>query len=234
MAAINGGGARAYNSGDVKGCVRVYADCIQASLATSLPEGARLILVRGRAAAGAAADWDGRAWALRDALDSLLAFGSGGPQAGARLSFAGTRCRFLCVNDTVMGGRSSSTFSQSPTHASFEGVLSKGGGGGFASCRTAVEWDISSFANMRICVRAKTGPVLYKLVLYDDSDVTWQHDFVVEASSESWRVHDLPLSEFVPSWRGQVQTGKRLDRSAVRGVGLMVSFLTDKVEARGL
>ena len=146
-------GVPMWNSGDYAGCAEVYRQVALAypsepSLAAALERGRRAPLDSSR---------DSLGWILRRAFDEILASGvaegrpvrftpSGTTTPSLALT-AGARSRPLawyCVNDTVMGGRSSSTIERAEDGGlMFSGVINLNGGG-FASCRTAVDADVGT------------------------------------------------------------------------------------------
>ena len=95
--AINERGVALYNSGDVAGCARVYANTIADILGGNGGGGsvrggeevvsaeARAGLCRGLEEAGRAVDPDAQAWVLRGALDRFVAYRerAGGAAEGA-------------------------------------------------------------------------------------------------------------------------------------------------------
>ena len=143
--------------------------------------------------------------------------------AGA-LDAADQRFAWMLVNDTVMGGRSSSRFRTDKGQLTFEGLLNTNGGG-FASIRSGRQsWDLSGKSAIRLKVRGDGRPYRVRL-LVDNDRVSYQHEFATVAGQ--WRVIELSIDAFYASLRG-----RRLDRPPLRadevtGVGFILADRTD-------
>jgi hypothetical protein len=129
------------------------------------------------------------------------------------------------VDDRVMGGVSSSRMRFDPAgHAVFEGSVSLAQGGGFASVRTlssALQASgIQGYA-LDLCGDGRH----YKLSLRTDTrfdGITYQAEFGTAVGQ--WQTIDLPVSAFVPRFRGRaVPDAPAFASDAVCQVGLMVA-----------
>ncbi len=135
------------------------------------------------------------------------------------------------VNDTVMGGRSSSQWSDTgDSPAVFDGYLSLENNGGFTSVRSSQVVGLSP-EHTTIRVRVRGDGRSYKFALRTSRigrGVSYQYEFSTQ--SGEWIEADLPLSEFVPRWRGRRVSGApALRPQDVLSVGFL---LADKSEGR--
>lgn len=124
------------------------------------------------------------------------------------------------VNDTVMGGRSSSEFRVENQQLTFSGTLNTNGGG-FASLRSARQaWDLSAYRLFRL--RVKGDGRSYRLRLFTDNDrASYQQTFTTRA--DEWVVVDLPVSEFYASWRGRRLRRPPLNARDIAGIGFILA-----------
>jgi hypothetical protein len=132
------------------------------------------------------------------------------------------------VNDGVMGGVSSSTFTWKDGVAVFAGDLSLENNGGFASVRIAVPPGAMAGAE-RLSVRVRGDGKRYQLRLRPGrrfDGVAFAADFDTRAGE--WITVSLALDAFEPTFRGYRPRGVGpLDPAGVGQVGFM---LTDKQE----
>lgn len=130
------------------------------------------------------------------------------------------------VNDTVMGGRSESSFASENGQLQFSGRLNTNGGG-FASLRSnRQEWDLSGFSVVRLKVRGDGRT--YRFRLYRDDDrASYQNDFTTVAGE--WQIVELPIDEFYASWRGRRLERPVLAAADIAGMGLI---LADGIDGR--
>ena len=128
------------------------------------------------------------------------------------------------VNDTVMGGVSSSRFEVKENVGVFSGSLSLENNGGFASMRTVPQDLNLSDQVKKFIVRVKGDGRTYKLTVrrhgsYDG--VNYQLKFGTVAGE--WVEVDLPLAKFKPSWRGRPVNDPELVAPDVRSIGVMLA-----------
>jgi len=128
------------------------------------------------------------------------------------------------VDDVVMGGVSRSRLEPCPGGAAFTGIVSLDRGGGFASARTRP--DSWSTAGARAFVlRARGDGKRYKLTVRTDDGfdgVQYQAGFTTHR--DEWQDVQLPLSAFVPTFRGrEVPGAPPLDPARIRAFGLLIS-----------
>jgi monofunctional biosynthetic peptidoglycan transglycosylase len=138
---------------------------------------------------------------------------------------------WFVVNDGVMGGLSSSDFSDSGQgHAVFSGTVSLENNGGFASVRGLVPAGAMS-GYRGVAMRVRGDGRTYQLRFRTDrrfDGVAYKAEF--ETRAGVWQTILLPFSEFEPTFRGRRPRGAApLDPSAITQIGLLIA---DKVEGR--
>ncbi|MEM7217286.1 MAG: CIA30 family protein [Pseudomonadota bacterium] len=140
------------------------------------------------------------------------------------------------VNDTVMGGRSSSTFDHTDEGFVFSGLLNNNGGG-FASVRArAPSGGITGSDAIRLTVLGDGRT--YQLRLNSRRHrYNYQHKFATRAGE--WQTHTLPLDDFRASWRGRKLDRPAPDPTDVMGFGILLAdgrdgpfrIAVDRIEA---
>jgi hypothetical protein len=144
------------------------------------------------------------------------------------------------VNDSVMGGVSSSQWSMTPQYTGqFRGTVSLENYGGFASVRGQVPSGHFKDAST-IRVRLKGDGKVYKFCIRTQqtgSSISYQHS--VQTSGE-WQTVELDLKAFVARWRGRrVDDAPTLNGANINGVGFLIadkqagsfSLLVSQIEA---
>jgi NADH dehydrogenase [ubiquinone] 1 alpha subcomplex assembly factor 1 len=141
---------------------------------------------------------------------------------------AGSGLNWQTVNDTVMGGISTSRIEMTGRGvARFSGTLSLENNGGFASMRSSGNIpDLSG--HDALVVRVKGDGRTYQLRVRMGRG--WRvPDYSAQISTIKgvWQEHRLPLSEFVPGWRGRKLRGiPPIDPAKVQSIGIL---LGDKI-----
>jgi NADH dehydrogenase [ubiquinone] 1 alpha subcomplex assembly factor 1 len=245
-------GVPLWNAGDHAGCARAYARTARAHAAAE-----PLLAEALRACRGAPVDASrgSQGWILRRAFDAVLERGRRGRAYGGagsgraymerakatragypalRLNRASKRpLEWYTLNDTVMGGQSSSSL-----RAGADGGMCFGGnisldGGGFASARTLIDSSEGlGLGGARAVRLAVTGDgQAYKVGLRASDgfrEPTWQAELRTVAGVVR-TVVTLPLDEH--TWHGAVMgrrvslpQGRKVDFGAMRGVGLALSL----------
>jgi NADH dehydrogenase [ubiquinone] 1 alpha subcomplex assembly factor 1 len=134
----------------------------------------------------------------------------------------GEAARWTATDDVVMGGQSSSALLAGDGVGVFAGEVSLERGGGFASVRRAEEAvDLSACdaIELRVCGDGRR----YKLNLRtsDAFDaVVYQSAF--DTRPGTWLTARLPLTDFVPRFRGRPAEGA-LDLARVSSLGMLIS-----------
>lgn len=147
------------------------------------------------------------------------------PRQLFRFESADSVADWSAVDDTVMGGVSSSRLRHDPAgHAVFEGVVSLERNGGFASIRSR-PLDLAAPGTVSYVLEVRGDGKRYKLNLRTDDafdGVSYQAAF--EAPPDTWTVLRLPVAKFRPTFRGQPVPGALpLDPGRVRQVGLVIA-----------
>jgi NADH dehydrogenase [ubiquinone] 1 alpha subcomplex assembly factor 1 len=127
------------------------------------------------------------------------------------------------VNDGVMGGRSDGRFKiNDDRNMEFFGTLSLENNGGFASVR-ARGGNIALHKDDVIVVRVKGDGREYKFNVYDQPNLngfSYQQSF--ETKKNKWIEVELPVRNFVATWRGRVFPNQKLDPGDVAGLGFLL------------
>ena len=128
------------------------------------------------------------------------------------------------INDTVMGGRSSSRmdFTDRGT-ALFRGTVSLENNGGFAHTRSmAAPYDLSAYEG--IVVRLRGDGKTYKLTLKLDrafDGIMYEAGFPTRAGE--WAEVRLPFADFVPTYHGNTLANRPPpDRSKIATIGFII------------
>lgn len=129
------------------------------------------------------------------------------------------------VNDGVMGGVSSSTFSLTEHGtAVFRGIVSLENNGGFASARSRPQsFNLRGYRGVRLQVRGDGKT--YRLRLrtnYGFDGMAYQANF--ETVENTWTTIDLSFKKFTASFRGRKPANAPpFDPSAVRQIGFLIA-----------
>ena len=134
------------------------------------------------------------------------------------------------VNDTVMGGRSSSRWiSKSSSPCSFEGYLSLENNGGFASVRCDLNNE-NLTKTEGIFLRVKGDGRKYQFRIRSQASrwANYSHEF--KTVRNKIKTFYLPFKDFEPSWRGRsLNNLPVLKGKDVRGIGFL---LGDKIQGK--
>lgn len=139
-----------------------------------------------------------------------------------------TAGRWQRLNDTVMGGVSSSDMGLTGEHAVFAGELSLENNGGFASVRSRPEkMDLSEFDAIALRVRGDGKRYALRLRTDDGWDGIAYHA-AFDTDAGEWIDVVIPFDDFQPQFRGRrVPQAGPLDPAAIHTVGIMI---TDRQE----
>lgn len=128
------------------------------------------------------------------------------------------------VNDDVMGGVSTSSFTVTNGLAMFRGEISLENNGGFASVRSLpARHDLASCEAFVIRVRGDGHR--YKFTARTDRSFDSAiYQIVFSTKKGEWEEHRLPIRDFAPTFRGRVLSGEPpLDPTKVTSVGFLIS-----------
>lgn len=129
------------------------------------------------------------------------------------------------INDTVMGGVSSSRMVQSDEgKVAFTGNVSLENNGGFASVRgPQIEQPFGEFEG--IAFRVKGDGKRYKCGLRTDNlfdGIIHQASF--DTKMGEWQLHKIKFMEFVPTYHGRrLSEDKRMKREDIKSVSFQIS-----------
>ena len=129
------------------------------------------------------------------------------------------------IDDAVMGGVSASRLRHDPAgHAVFEGLVSLGNNGGFASVRSR-PGELGAPGAVSYVLEVRGDGKRYKLNLRtDDAFDGANYQAAFETPRDQWTTVRLPISGFRATFRGRVvATAPPLDPARVRQVGLMIA-----------
>jgi NADH dehydrogenase [ubiquinone] 1 alpha subcomplex assembly factor 1 len=124
------------------------------------------------------------------------------------------------INDTVMGGKSSSTFTVDGGQLVFSGYLNTNGGG-FASLRSAPKvWDLSQQHRVRLRIRGDGRT--YQVRLHPSgSRIAYKTTFPTTA--EEWQTVEFALEDFRATWRGRELNEPPPEAAALNSIGLLLA-----------
>lgn len=133
--------------------------------------------------------------------------------------------RWITVNDSVMGGRSTGGPAFADGLLTFSGTTNTDGGG-FASIRTREQqWDIADADGLLIRVRGDGRT--YIAAMTTDQRVTWgavNYWQEFDTTDGQWTTLRLPFAEFTPNTRGVDLTGRvaPLDPAKAATIGFYI------------
>ena len=137
--------------------------------------------------------------------------------------------RWARVNDSVMGGISTSTIYLEDGYGVFTGNLSLENNGGFASVRRLWSPNVPQYSKaappptikLRVVGDGQYYQLRFRTSRYMDG-VSYASGFQTEMGKET--VHEFSASDFTPVWRGrQVKDAKDLAWDDVVQVGIMIT-----------
>ena len=140
-----------------------------------------------------------------------------------------SKIKWNIVNDTVMGGRSSSRWSKNSSALSFEGFLSLENNGGFASVRHDLK-NINLSSTEGIFIKVKGDGRKYQFRIRSQASRWANYSQEFKTKKDTVQSFFLPYKDFKPSWRGRsVRNVPTLTGKDVRGIGFL---LGDKVQGK--
>ena len=140
-----------------------------------------------------------------------------------------SKIKWNIVNDTVMGGRSSSRWSDKSSTLSFEGFLSLENNGGFASIRHDLN-NINLSGTEGIFIKVKGDGRKYQFRIRSQASRWANYSQEFKTKKDTVQNFYLPYKYFKPSWRGRsVRNVPTLTGKDVRGIGFL---LGDKIQGK--
>ncbi len=130
----------------------------------------------------------------------------------------------MIVNDSVMGGLSSSQFNHHNESLGFEGTVSLDNNGGFASLRML--WPFESDVTYdKIKLKIKGDGKIYQFRLrtnlgYDGAAYVYEF----KTTKDKWQIIEMELKEFIPSFRGRKLINMpKLTLKDVKQMGVLIA-----------
>lgn len=131
------------------------------------------------------------------------------------------------INDTVMGGESSSELVATKEGLLFHGQLSLQNNGGFASVRALVTEDLANSTGIRLTVKGDGRD--YQVRLRQDRNfdgASWAYSFSTDGSIQ---VIEALYPDFEPVFRGRkLQDAGALEAAMIAQIGFLIA---DRIEA---
>ena len=140
-----------------------------------------------------------------------------------------SKLNWKVVNDTVMGGRSSSRWTSSSSAFIFEGTLSLENNGGFASIRCELKNnDLSNEDGIYLKVKGDGRKYQFRIQSKVSRWANYSNEF--KTKKDLVQTFYLPFKDFKPSWRGRrLNNLPTLKGEDVVGIGFL---LGDKVQGK--
>jgi NADH dehydrogenase [ubiquinone] 1 alpha subcomplex assembly factor 1 len=128
------------------------------------------------------------------------------------------------VDDSVMGGVSSSRMRVEDNAAVFEGELSLENNGGFASVRSdLLEQDLEGFQGVRLRVKGDGQKYQLRIRVGQALDGA-RHQMTFKTKKDEWMEVDLPFSNFFAAYRGrQLPDHPPIDAAKITTMGLLIA-----------
>ncbi|NBC87200.1 MAG: CIA30 family protein [Bacteroidetes bacterium] len=125
------------------------------------------------------------------------------------------------VNDTVMGGVSTSSISRKGTEAQFSGEVSLEQGGGFASVRAPEQRrDVSAADGFRVTVRGDGKTYKWTAYTHAGGAISYRVPFT---PATDWHTMFLPFSDLKPFRRGRhLPSAPEFDPTSLRTFGVLI------------
>lgn len=143
------------------------------------------------------------------------------------------------VDDTVMGGRSSSDFTlSSDGYGVFEGSVSLDNNGGFSSLRYRFnETQINKTGT--VILKIKGDGKKYQFRVKNKSSDYYSYIYNFDTSGE-WEEIEIPLTNFYPSFRGMKLDLPNFAHNEIEEIGMLIGnkkaenfkLIIDKIEIR--
>jgi hypothetical protein len=143
------------------------------------------------------------------------------------------------VDDVVMGGRSSGTFSlNSDGFGVFEGDVSLANNGGFSSIRYPFKKiDVVHFSAIVITLKGDGENYQFRIKTESDDYYSYIASF---STSGEWEEVEIPLKDMIPSFRGRILDQPNFSSDYMEEIGILIGnkknqefkLMLDKIELR--
>lgn len=134
--------------------------------------------------------------------------------------------KWQIVNDGVMGGVSESSFQiNADGNAVFLGNLSLENNGGFASVKNHTPLNLMGFEVILLHVKGDGKRYSFRLKTGEENRVhKWSYEYRFNTKKDKWMKIRLPVSDFVPTYRGSVPAGvPALNPAEIKQFGFLIS-----------
>jgi len=125
------------------------------------------------------------------------------------------------INDTVMGGQSTSQFEHHSDHARFSGTVSLDGGG-FASVRFPVDdHDVTEATSFVLLIKGDGSTINFTAYTEAGGRVSYRSAFT---APHGWTRIKIPFADLSPYRRGQrIESAPAFDPSGVHEIGFLIA-----------
>lgn len=125
------------------------------------------------------------------------------------------------INDTVMGGVSSSRFTTNEEGLGvFSGSVSLDNNGGFASLRYDVgKADVSAYSKFMVKLRGDGNK--YQFRAKAKNDQSHSHIAYIETNTE-WQVYEIPFADMYPTFRGRTLNMENYEGQELVEIGILI------------
>jgi hypothetical protein len=146
---------------------------------------------------------------------------------------------WFVVNDDVMGGRSSSTFTiNKDGFGAFQGRISLQNNGGFSSIRYRFNSEEIKEDN-KIVIRLRGDGKIYQFRVKPRISTYFSYIYNFETSGK-WQEIEIPLKEMYPSFRGRRLNRSNFSEDKIEEIGFLIGnkkeenfqLLIDKIELK--
>ncbi len=134
------------------------------------------------------------------------------------------KLQWRIINDGVMGGLSNSQIDiTSEGYGLFKGSVSLDNNGGFASTRGILSAPIRQPATkIKIKIKGDGKKYSFRIQSNNHARVSYKLDF--STKTDIWEEIELPLKDFIPTWRGQLLSGvSPIITTEIGQIGFLIS-----------
>lgn len=130
--------------------------------------------------------------------------------------------RWKVVDDVVMGGKSSGSFSiNSDGHGVFFGTVSLENNGGFSSVRYQMnKTDVANYS--KVILKVKGDGKKYQFRIKDSKNNYYSYIAYFETSGK-WEEIEIPLKDLYPSFRGRKVDKPNFDKSHIEEIAFLIA-----------
>lgn len=125
------------------------------------------------------------------------------------------------LNDTVMGGKSNSTFQIDENgHAEFSGYVTTENNGGFASVRYDCNLkNVKQFKN--VLLKIKGDGKKYQLRFKESRNNEYSHIYTFQTSGD-WETVEIPISKMFASYRGRKLDFSNFSADQIQEISILI------------